>query len=424
MSRNQKMSRLLSLLSISKIVLIIIGIVLTVLIFVFQKTEYVVTLSDFMQGTYNLVVSIWGVLGFVYFRLPSHSRPNPPKETISPHHSLQNWRAKVIVDHDQIVGYANHLHTLDTIFASIYNRVAVIHGEGGVGKTTLAYEHVNRNLEKLNICQIAWISSRASNNMRLLDEILEEILLQLGEVRITRRALIKSDFEKYIISQNQRIMIVVDNLETQEALEELLSYFIKISEQNAFIAFLFTSRVQPTKHNIAECFVTGFKHNGVVDQQQVCAYIESLSHGIMLENRSDKLINLVSDKSDGNPFIIKFIIKTLQRQRRTIDEVIAGLESANLDIKKHLFDTALGQLRTKYNINADNIMKAFCIIPPGQNYQRDELFEATQISDKNTFDNIVADACSLYLIRALNFNEYFTVHSLLRQYICTERQVM
>lgn len=418
-----------------RVIIIIASIIVIVIGVLFINPELVVFiwLNNFFLKNSNLVYPLFGLLAFlgtVYWSIIRDPIPPPQSESTgafsSDHHSLLQWKSMVIVDHSELIGFADHLIFIQARLRDKYNRMIVINGAGGVGKTTLTYELVNRNIQDLNIQQVAWVSAkqmidvRKQNNV-FLDDILMDVLSQLkSHVPATRRALIKEDFEQYVNTNEQRMLVVVDNLESIEAADILLTYFKTIQRRNKHFACIFTSRFPPTAANdIIARRVTGFKSGEAVDSNQVREYILSLSPDFA-GSLNESFINLVALKSDGNPFIIRFIVRTIQHDYKTIEQVTQELEQedAGHDIKKYLYDAALGELYRKYDRDAHKLMLSFCAIAPGENYKREDLREAAQIDDTLVFNELLKEACGLNLIRALNINQYFTVHSLLRVYIC------
>jgi hypothetical protein len=60
----------------------------------------------------------------------------------------------------------------------------------------------------------------------------------------------------------------------------------------------------------------------------------------------------------------------------------------------------------------------FCGRPSGESFIATDFFEVSLIGDREVFDRARVAAHSLALIRGVDGNRRFTVHPLLREYVC------
>jgi hypothetical protein len=67
---------------------------------------------------------------------------------------------------------------------------------------------------------------------------------------------------------------------------------------------------------------------------------------------------------------------------------------------------------------AVGLMNVFCGRPSGESFTETDFFELSLIQDRSTFDRSRAAAHGLALIRGVDGNRRFTVHPLLRGYVC------
>src|SRR5262249_30187739 len=111
-------------------------------------------------------------------------------------------------------------------------------GEGGLGKTAIAYEAVNRHAAAAGFTRVGWVSAKP---LQLLPG---GMLLRGRSAQLHRSNLVKkladhldiplgynssgwiSDFQRGIrsLSSGERCLLIVDNLETVEDVDEAIQY--------------------------------------------------------------------------------------------------------------------------------------------------------------------------------------------------------
>jgi len=87
----------------------------------------------------------------------------------------------------------------------------------------------------------------------------------------------------------------------------------------------------------------------------------------------------------------------------------------------YLYEQAMSALADSDGVGGDaaiGLMNVFCGSPAGESFTAADLFELSLIGDQEIFDRARKAARSLALIRGVDGNRRFTVHPLLREYVC------
>ncbi|GAA4964920.1 NB-ARC domain-containing protein [Actinoplanes utahensis] len=364
--------------------------------------------------------------------LPAPPAPMAPEAAPAPPAAWLD-RARDDVDHGQIFGARDALERLgQALHNPDGDRIISIFGEGGTGKTTLAYEMVKRHAVDAGFTRIAWTSAKFGH-MRALgrieyrrraaaewNDLLIDIAAQLG---------LDIDLSTYRLSERlttaigespDPLLIVIDNLET-------------VSDVDLAMAFL----DQPAMLG---------PHKVAVTTRQSTAARSSLVHEIAWRGLDEAAVrdfarHLADDEPDflltpkdlaqivsvsgGLPLLVKMVVRLAVHEARPVDEVIGRLRNAHGElggrIGPYLYEKAMDSLTTSDGVGeeaATGLMNAFCALPAGLSLSGDDFFELSLIPDRATFDRARAAARDLALIRGADGNRRFAVHPLLRQYIC------
>lgn len=368
-----------------------------------------------------------------------------------PNNIETNLQKYVIVDHTQLFGVDKLLKDLEKDLHATDRWIISLAGDGGVGKTALAYEAALRYAVEAGITRLAWVSAKnrifhfqtgvkepsdrdiRSNWATLLREAANQLEIQISE----NPTLWISDFQERIhaLPSAERCLIIIDNFETVRDAQTALEY---IDSNNAV-------RIAPhkvlltTRHS-----VRGETQNTV--EHAVKELSESLTYEFIhsLARGDEKIIDAPNEELKsiweitlGNPFLIKLIIgryhvlKNIQLILTQLKGVMAQKslqnEATNLNgdtlseqVKDYLYSLSFKELQDRVELDVSKkLIRAFCANVPGRAFSREELYGYSGIEDKQVFENALILACNLSLIRSSGFeNPHYSIHSLLWHFIC------
>ena len=345
--------------------------------------------------------------------------------------STMEWTKFAVVDHEKVFGIGS---IIEKIGRRLCNHdgdwIISIFGAGGVGKTTLAYETAKRYATSKEFQRAAWVSAKFTH------------LTSLGEIEKRRRTVI--DWRDILVSiaqqlrldiepvaslieqrlasalselgKSERCLIVIDNLETIQDARMAIEYLRRESGIRPHKVVLTTRQsVMPYRE---------LRWDGL-DRDAAREYANYLGQDDpTLELDSIDLDEVVS-ASECIPLLIKLVVSLAIFERRSIRDVIAhirnGGKSLGASIGSYLYAEALTSLEAKVGTATSvKIMNVFCGRTAGDYFTADEFYHLSRIPDRETFDLAKAAASQLALVRAFDGNTKFTIHSLLREFICTD----
>src|SRR5439155_15718479 len=143
-----------------------------------------------------------------------------------------------------------------------------------------------------------------------------------------------------------------------------------------------------------------------------------------LELTARDLDHVVAE-SECNPLLIKLIVRLATFRRLPIDEVVRRIRDGTgvlgTTIGSYLYAESLMALESRVGtVAAVRIMNVFCCRAPGEFFTDAEFHRLSRLPDRDEFERAKAAACQLALVRALDGNTRFTVHALLREFVCAE----
>lgn len=309
-----------------------------------------------------------------------------------------------------------------------------IFGDGGVGKTTLAYEMVKQHAWPAGFRRVAWVSAKFSH------------LRALGNVEYTRHADIGwydllTDIARQLdlrIQQNpvqmeERLagalgaaaaagpcVMVIDNLETVKEAELAMQFLTRPSVLRPHKVIITTRQsAQGLASEVREFSWRGLSDDAVL---AFARHLASDDPGFELGSRdAEELIAM----SAGIPLLVKMAVRLAMHDARPVTEVIDQVRDPHDPLGErvglYLYEHAMDALAASEGVGVDaaaDLMNVFCGRPSGESFTMTDFFELSLISDRKVFDCARAAARSLALIRGIDGNRRFTVHPLLREYVC------
>jgi NB-ARC domain len=168
----------------------------------------------------------------------------PGSHPLAAPNAAESWTQYADVDHEQLFGVDSILARLGRLLANDNGDwIISIFGEGGAGKTTLAYEMVRRYATSVGFDRVAWVSAKFSH-MRALGQLehsrhtvisWHDLLLDVSRQLALDIELNPARIEDRlagalrILDPTDRCLIVIDNLETLADAERAVTYLARSS---------------------------------------------------------------------------------------------------------------------------------------------------------------------------------------------------
>lgn len=344
-----------------------------------------------------------------------------------------DWRSRALVEEDTLFGIEEPLARLEQwVTGNDHMFMVSIFGAGGAGKTTLAYEAVKRCAEPGGFTRIAWVSAKPSELSALGEveqqvrtgvywqELLIDIAGQLGLPIDLASARITETFGDGLraLDRNERCLIVVDNLETITDLRHGVNFLEKEAAVGAHRVVL-TSRKSVLDYTDR---VNQLEWNRLPSEpaRQLVIHL----------GRNDPALGLgmveiddVVRQSGGNPLIIKLIVKLCIDRKQTVTEIVGRIqaESARGDsgLASYLYNSSIEALYDRVGRpQGVSLLNAFCGVSAGATLASEEFYRRSGLANREEFDNAKAAAGRLALLTTSHGNARFSVHPVLRAFIC------
>ena len=258
------------------------------------------------------------------------SRPPQPSIHSAPTHKPSQANAKAV--NEQLARWRHMLLVLITrscslwmelsnqlprpCLATVEPRAVSLSGEGGRGKTAVAYEAVKKASESSRFTRIVWaaaksVISRGTGNSGgattvYWADVVRVIAAQLDCPLRPSEALWQADLRDYIkgLPPSERILLVVDNLEGIRDVEKVLDHVrdLNLTPPHKLIATT-RWRLSQTDHDVKDIETT------TIDEKRFakpCPPYWPREHRHKVSKRP--LSNPNFEITEGNPYLIKLIV--------------------------------------------------------------------------------------------------------------------
>lgn len=350
---------------------------------------------------------------------------------------MRRWkRYPVGIDHESLLGAEHTISTIIDLASSETTGWALtVSGEGGRGKTALTYEAVSQLVESGRFTRVVWASAKnavfrtdgtsadqggAVDWLDVARRVAEQLDCDLGP----SRRLWDRDLRVRIgeLDDHERILLVVDNLEGVHDAEQVLERVagLGFGRPHKLVA---TTRwaVRGNDYANPDVPVPLLSRRDAMDLARMIGRGDA-----ELASVSDEALAPVYGITEGNPFLIKLIIRRYLRTGRALDDVIGDL--TKLDdtgrsalggrVHQYLYEQSLNELAARFDqVSAQRLMASFCFVARGEALTEVELRDWSEVADA-VFDELLETACALALIRPSQRNHRYSIHSLLYEFTC------
>jgi hypothetical protein len=348
--------------------------------------------------------------------------------------ATETWARHADVDHEQLFGVDRILERLGRLIANDDGDwIISIFGDGGAGKTTLAYELVKRHAAPAGFARVAWASAKFSH-LRALGHVEQsrltaitwhdlllditrqlELGIELNPARIEDRL---ADALR-ALGATARCLVVIDNLETLADAEQAVDYLAGSSVLRPHKVIITTRKSTAKLSSLVR--EVPWRGLAAPPAREFAQYLAADEPDFQLTARD---LDQVVTTSMGIPLLVKMIVRLAVVEARPIAEVVGQLKNPRGElgdrVGHYLYEQAMNALAAKVGPDAaTGLMNVFCGRASGESFTRDEFQELSLIEDQELFEGARIVARDLALIRTLDSNSRFTVHPLLREFVCS-----
>lgn len=345
---------------------------------------------------------------FYHWRILFGSRANPYRldgvdgqERIRPIFSDLPDRDFICPD---FIGRQDYLSKLFAWLTDDFTCVRVLAGEGGLGKTSIAFQFASE-VSRANLVDaesVVWLTAkrmqfRAINNAyeELVNshfsnsrELFEVLAKNLGEVRTDWTDVADQDFPRLLrnLGQHIKVFFVIDDLDSLDIDEQ--KRCIEVCQQLAGLGsrFLFTTRKNATASTSTAIEVDG------LEEEDYAKLVASWQSRLKIKEITPKDVRRLRDTTHGSPLYTESLLR-LVKNGMPVGEAIAkwkgnlGVDVRNAALKREV--TQLGQEARKVLVAAAILGE--CSLA--------EIKVATDYSDQTLLD-ATNELQSLFLLHA------------------------
>ncbi|MGD7083821.1 NB-ARC domain-containing protein [Ralstonia pseudosolanacearum] len=321
--------------------------------------------------------------------------------TSPPLHSNLPDRSSI---YQSFVGRQDTLATLWQWLGDDFSCVRVLAGEGGLGKTSIAYEFA-QDICKTKPCdfvQVVWLTAK-KEQFRAMDNgfeampvthydsapaLFRQILIQLGMFEVETAEVPDSALPKRMRDTVAKVrsFIVVDDLDSLSPDHQKRAIEVCQQMANTGTRFLFTTRKNATASSVSAIELEGF----VIDDFKT--FVDGWTERLKLAKFSDTQIKKIIGTTRGSPLYTESFLRLLKMGVKFSEALSSWAGKLGSDVRKAALEREVTQLSQE----ARKVIVA-AAVRGGASYA--ELKQATDYSDQ-TLQDCVNELQSLFLLSA------------------------
>lgn len=354
-----------------------------------------------------------------------------PRPDVNP--KLTAWRPYAVgVNHERLLAVDEVIKSVtDTLLSDSGSWAVTLSGEGGRGKTAVAYEAVRELSRHSAFTRIVWAAAKtaapaggggnAAANTVYWADVVRVIAAQLECKLRPSEALWESDLRNFIkqLPSGERILIVVDNLEGIQDVEKVLDHVRELSLAPPHRLIATTRwRLSRNSHDVKDVEILPLTRSDSLSLVRLIG-VDSTD----IRTASDRYLTPIYEITEGNPYLIKLIVSRYLESGLSLERVISGLASQRTregrEALSYLFEQSLEELAARSDRrSAQMLIASFCMYQRGEALTFDQLCQHSGISDEVALQNLIEVACRLTLVRPSDRNRRYSIHSLLYEFTC------
>jgi hypothetical protein len=342
------------------------------------------------------------------------------------------WQRHAHVDHDRLFGVDRLIEDVrHAITSQTGQEVVSLFGEGGVGKTAVAYSALAEAVAGEAFSRVAWVSPTRSvleatkhrgsalGKLDVLRELSVQLGFGMGGGRVMRPEHLGNMMSS--LSSDERVLAVIDGL---EAIDDAIATVQDLRRMGLARPhkLLVTTRWQLR----TEALETAEFRLWPLAATDAMALIRHAGAGDrLLQSCEDSVLQGVIDVAEGSPFLLKWITSRYLSNHLPLDVVLDSLPGTHL-VRDRLYERSLNELQHRFGTPAVRaLLSAFCGQGRNRSLRYEELVSALDVDTQANFPEILVDACRLALVTASgghspegNSHRVYAIHNLLHEFTC------
>lgn len=352
----------------------------------------------------------------------TRDRVTPDEPAQPPPRGVAQWKKHANVDHDS-EGYFGREQITERLAHELVNRrpgIVTLQGVGGVGKTTTAYEAVSQVHRDGAFGAILWTKVRDDLWQRRdgparksWADAVSDLASQLG-VELDRSDAGWDDALRNAIKdprRDDRVLTVLDNLEIDTVMQNFTELLHGLGFADPPHKLLVTSRAVAPQAWIQPYQLNGLDHKAALD---LIGYLGADDERLAAAEAA--LFDPILDAVEGNPLLIKIVVRRFISGNRSLEEIVEELPSGRLPedttVGDYLFRQQLEELVRRSGAEAVDLMYAFREGRRGEEFTADQLMEMSAL-DEEQFRRVLDSGRDLGLIGGGKTNVRYSIHSVL-----------
>lgn len=318
--------------------------------------------------------------------------------------------------HGQLVGIDDVVGKIvDLLINPEKSNPVIIHGIGGIGKTTLAETAVNQLINQLAFTQLAWVTiqNESLTNQELnLDGVLELIIGRMGHDQWLQLDKDKQIQHVTIALKNRPHLIIIDNNESP-----IDSAFIaQLNDWSGISRFLLTSRYSiPDDTGWETIAVDELSLQSTTELIRAQAQRDNVE---VLTNISNEELQPIYDAVGGNPQAIKLVVGLTRT--RPLSAILSDIPKASSKRIESLYTHIYWEAWQALSENGRSLLQLM--------FSSDEMgYDAEDLNDFSTLaEGALWDAVDELMERSLMDKSYdidtpyYSIHRLTASFLQTE----
>ncbi|BDT94148.1 hypothetical protein IFM12275_41240 [Nocardia sputorum] len=349
--------------------------------------------------------------------------PNPPPTRITPQSNpsvdWERWKryASRTVN-TELVGADAVIDRLAGYLASPDPGPTIVSGEGGIGKTSVMVKAMNVPSVRERYVGAIWATSinigigdSADSEYhwpRILTSLAEQLSVETGPATTPIERGIQQRLDG--LPRDALILCVIDNLEGLHDGEEIIGRLADIG-LSAPHGLALTSRPAVDQLRV------GGKHMAMMplNRDNTADLVLQINPGLRVGG--DEIADEIFRISHGIPYVIRLVASQYRDEKLPIEYIFEDLKRSEATYD-YLFKRSIKILsRATSPELAAALMGGFCRFYRGTVISYADLFDRSQIADRNDFHTVLKVAGRLNLVQATEIDRHYSIHSLLYEFL-------
>jgi hypothetical protein len=335
------------------------------------------------------------------------------------------------INHEQLLAVDDKIYSItSTLMNPSAGWVMTVSGEGGMGKTAVTFEAVKSLAETDEFTRIVWASAKSSGfeedavRQRIETVYWEDVVAAIAEQLDCRlrhsQDLWEEDLRRHVakIGKEERILLIVDNLEGIRDVERVIDRIrsLGLGQPHKLIATT-RWRLRSNDSRAQDVAIPALARQDSLELVRLIG-----KNNAEISSASDRTLNPIYQITEGNPYLIRLIVKRYVASGLALERIISGMASLQTNdgrqVRSYLFAQSLEELARQFDPNsAARLIASFCVkYPRGASLTFEQLRDGSQITDSAALQELIEAACRLSLIRPSDRNRRYSIHSLLYEY--------